>query len=54
MLKIKELRAGYEELEILKGVTLTVGRSEIVALIGPNGAGKTTVLKSVFALSTVK
>lgn len=48
------MRAGYEELQVLQGITLKVKPKEIVALIGPNGAGKSTVLKSIFALSAKK
>ncbi|MBU1111400.1 MAG: ABC transporter ATP-binding protein [archaeon] len=51
MLKIKDLRAGYGELKILKGVDLEVNENEVVALIGPNGAGKSTVIKSVYSIA---
>ena len=50
MLEIKNIHAGYNGLEILKGVNLEVGDKEIVAVVGPNGAGKSTVIKSIFAL----
>lgn len=53
MLKIANLKSGYGKSDVLKGVTLTVGNQEIVALIGPNGAGKSTVLKSIFGLSDI-
>lgn len=53
MLHIKELHAGYEWLEVLKGVSIRVEKSEIAALIGPNGAGKSTVLKSIAGLADV-
>lgn len=53
MLEITRLHAGYEELEILKGIGVKVNANEIVALIGPNGAGKSTVLKSVFSLTAI-
>ncbi len=53
MLEIQNLHAGYEKLEVLKGVTLKVAPEEIVALIGPNGAGKSTAIKAIFSLATV-
>lgn len=53
MLHIKNLHAGYNGLEILKGINLKVGKKEIVALVGPNGAGKSTVIKSIFNLAKI-
>ncbi len=50
MLQIKNLHAGYEQLQILFGVDLEAQLNEITLLIGPNGAGKSTVLKSIFNL----
>ena len=43
MLEVSGLRAGYGPIEILRGVDLTVGAGEIVALLGSNGVGKTTL-----------
>ncbi len=53
MLEIKNLHSGYEDLEVLKGIDISVKPNEIVALIGPNGAGKTTVIKSVFNIAKI-
>jgi len=53
MLKIENLKAGYNGMEILHEVNLEVKPAEIVALIGPNGAGKSTLLKSVFNLCKI-
>jgi branched-chain amino acid transport system ATP-binding protein len=51
LLAVTDIVAGYGRGdEILKGVNLTVGAHEIVAIIGPNGAGKSTLLKAIAGL----
>jgi ABC-type branched-subunit amino acid transport system ATPase component len=47
-LEVTDVRSGYRRLEILQGVSLQVGKAEIVGIIGPNGAGKSTLLKTIF------
>jgi branched-chain amino acid transport system ATP-binding protein len=47
MLEIRDLRVRYGSIEALRGVSLTVGAGELVALIGSNGAGKSTCLKAI-------
>ncbi|MDR0570752.1 MAG: ABC transporter ATP-binding protein [Clostridiales Family XIII bacterium] len=50
MLELKGVRASYGEMEALKGVSLRVGKGEIVGLIGANAAGKSTMLACVSGL----
>jgi len=50
LLKIKDLQAGYGDVQILYGVSLEINRGETVALIGANGAGKTTTIKTISGL----
>lgn len=45
MLEIKDLHAGLEGTEIIKGISLTVNKGEIHAIMGPNGSGKSTLSK---------
>jgi lipoprotein-releasing system ATP-binding protein len=46
----KEYRSGPELVRVLKGVTLTVGEGEVVALVGASGVGKSTLLHLLGAL----
>ena len=50
LLEVDGLNAWYGAAHILHGVSLNVGRGEVVALMGRNGAGKSTTLKSIAAL----
>jgi branched-chain amino acid transport system ATP-binding protein len=52
LLELQDIHAYYGNIRALKGVSLSVGRGEVVTLIGSNGAGKTTTLRTV--LGTVR
>ncbi|WP_428249764.1 ABC transporter ATP-binding protein [Ferrovibrio sp.] len=51
MLELSNIETFYGETQALFGVSLGIGRGEVVALLGPNGAGKTTTLRSILGLS---
>jgi ABC-2 type transport system ATP-binding protein len=42
---VEDLRFGYDGLEVLHGISFSIGRGEVTGLLGPNGAGKSTTLK---------
>ncbi|MFI5011647.1 MAG: ABC transporter ATP-binding protein [Hyphomicrobiales bacterium] len=50
MLEITDLVAGYGEIRVLRKLSLSVARGEIVTVIGANGAGKTTLLRTISGL----
>lgn len=47
MLTVRDLDAWYGKSQVLRGVALTIGEGEIVALLGRNGAGRSTTLKAI-------
>ena len=50
VLSLESLDAGYNNISVVRGLTLSVNPGEVVALLGPNGAGKTTTLITVSGL----
>ena len=50
MLKISDLRTGYNGGEIVHGISLEVPDNQIVAIVGGNGAGKSTLIKAITGL----
>jgi len=50
LLEIKGLVARYGAGDVLKGIDISVGEGEIVALLGANGAGKSTTLRAISGL----
>lgn len=47
ILQIHGLRKSYGNHEVLKGVDLSVGKGEVIAVIGPSGTGKSTMLRCI-------
>ena len=54
ILSLRNIRAGYGAIEVLKDVSLEVRAGEIVSIIGANGAGKTTTLMCISGINRVR
>lgn len=50
MIKVRDIRKSYGQLEVLRGIDLDVQRGEVMSIVGPSGAGKTTLLQIVGTL----
>ena len=52
LLEARKVRKAYGAVEVLKGVDLSLGKGEVVALIGPSGSGKSTLIRCLNMLET--
>jgi polar amino acid transport system ATP-binding protein len=50
----RDVHKYFGELHVLKGVSITVGRGEVVVIIGPSGSGKTTLIRCINHLEAVQ
>jgi branched-chain amino acid transport system ATP-binding protein len=50
LLRVSDLEAGYGGSQVLFGVSLTIGRGEVVTLLGRNGMGKTTTIMAIMGI----
>ncbi len=54
MIKAEDIHVSFKNLEVLKGVSLSVKPQEVVCIIGPSGAGKSTLLRALNHLEHIK
>ena len=54
MLELRDVETAYGSSQVLFGVTLAVGASQVVSLLGRNGMGKTTTVKSIIGICVPK
>jgi polar amino acid transport system ATP-binding protein len=53
MVKAEQVCKSFGALEVLKGITLEVGKGEVLCMVGPSGSGKSTFLRCINHLETV-
>lgn len=50
IISIKNLHKNFGQIEVLKGISMGVAKSEVICIIGPSGSGKSTLLRCINAL----
>ena len=50
MIEIENLTKKFGDLQVLKGVNLTIEKGEVISIVGSSGAGKTTLLQLIGTL----
>ena len=53
MIDIENLRKSFGDVEVLKGIDLTIKEKEVVVIIGPSGSGKSTLCRTINRLETI-
>jgi len=50
---MRDVHKSFGDLEVIKGVSMTVHKGEVVCIIGPSGSGKSTLIRCINALNTI-
>ena len=54
IISINDVHKSFGELEVLKGVSLSVKKGEVICIIGPSGSGKSTLIRCINALNNIQ
>ena len=52
MIELRDVHKSFGPVEVLKGITASVAKSEVVCIIGPSGSGKSTILRCINGLES--
>jgi len=52
MIELKDVHKSFGKVEVLKGISASVAKSEVVCIIGPSGSGKSTILRCINGLES--
>ena len=53
LLEVKNIRKSFDDLQVLKDISLSVGEGEVVSILGPSGSGKSTFLRCISMLEKI-
>ncbi len=48
ILELEHIDSGYGDIEVLRDISFSVRKGQIISILGANGAGKSTLMKSIF------
>ena len=54
MIEIKSVRKSFGNIEVIKGIDLTIEKGEVLCLIGASGSGKSTLLQCINGLEPIQ
>ncbi|RVU13218.1 amino acid ABC transporter ATP-binding protein [Methylobacterium oryzihabitans] len=54
LVSLRDVRKSYGAFEVLKGISLDVGKGEVACIIGPSGSGKSTLIRCINGLSPIQ
>ena len=52
MIELSDVHKSFGKVEVLKGITASVQKGEVVCIIGPSGSGKSTILRCINGLES--
>ena len=53
LLEVKNIKKSFDDLEVLKDISLSVAENEVISILGPSGSGKSTFLRCMTMLETI-